>query len=226
MANQESDRKIRLAILISGRGSNMFALRDALSDYDEKAEIILIAADKQCAGITLAQAEDLPCLVVPYHGRPKAEAEAELIDALKSAEVDIIILAGFMRILSADFVAEFDGRIINIHPSLLPHYKGLHTHYRTLDAGDSHHGASVHLVNAELDDGPILLQASIAIHKDDTAKSLAMRLLPLEHWLYCKVITGLVSGELVMTKSGGVWQSPVTVPAELGRVTICPQKPS
>ena len=226
MANQERDIKIKLAILISGRGSNMFALRDALADYADKADIVLIAADKQCAGTTLAHAEELPCLVVPYQGRPKAEAEAELIDALKSAHVDIIILAGFMRILSADFVAEFDGRIINIHPSLLPHYKGLDTHQRVLDAGDSYHGASVHLVNAELDDGPILLQASIAIQSDDSAKSLAMRLLPLEHWLYCKVVTGLVSGEMAMTKSGGVWQSAVTAPEKLGRVTICPQKPS
>ena len=144
-----------------------------------------------------------------------------MITALQDAHADWIILAGFMRILSPEFVQAFAGRIINIHPSLLPLYKGLDTHQRALDNGDSIHGASVHIVTEALDDGPILLQASIAIYDNDNADSLAARLLPVEHWLYQSSIIGLVTGDLSLTQDQALWNKiPEDTPIG-AKVTIC-----
>lgn len=120
--------------------------------------------------------------------KDRAAFEDALHAALIAADPDIICLAGFMRILSADFMAKWDGKMLNIHPSLLPKYRGLHTHQRALDAGDSYHGCTVHEVTAELDGGPILGQARIAIEADDTAESLAAKVLPFEHALYPQVL--------------------------------------
>ena len=214
--------KIKIAILISGRGSNMLALADMMSAFTNLAEICLVAADKECAGISHAQERNLPVSVIPYKGRAKADSEAEMIDALQSAKADWIVLAGFMRILLPEFVDAFAGRIINIHPSLLPLYKGLDTHQRALDNGDDSHGATVHLVTAALDDGPVLLQGAIPIHQTDDANSLAARLLPLEHWLYKACISGLITGDLSMTDGQPLWQSaPVDCPPD-AELTICP----
>ena len=199
----------------------MLALAEALSPYKDVAEIRLIAADKDCAGLEHAKEKGLPTALIPYKGRHKSESEAEMITALQEAQADWVILAGFMRILSPDFVQAFAGRIINIHPSLLPLYKGLDTHQRALDNGDSCHGASVHIVTEVLDDGPILLQASIAINDNDDADSLAARLLPVEHWLYQTSIIALVTGDLSLTQGQALWnKAPQDTPMG-AKLTIC-----
>ena len=199
----------------------MLALAGALSAYQERAEISLIAADKACVGLRHAKARGIPTAFIPYKGRPKADSEAEMIAALQDTKADWIILAGFMRILSAEFVSAFEGRILNIHPSLLPLYKGLDTHQRALDNGDSMHGATVHMVTAELDDGPILLQGAIPIHQTDDANSLAARLLPLEHWLYQSCVIGLITGDLTIPSGQPMWQSMPKNCPEDAKVTIC-----
>lgn len=197
---------MRLAILISGRGSNMLALEEALAPHQDKGHIDLVIADKSCAGLALAKECGLKIGQIDYAGRGKKDAEAELAEMLKTAEIDMILLAGFMRVLSADFVARFEGRIINIHPSLLPKYKGLNTHQRALDAGDSEHGVSVHLVTAGLDEGPLIAQASVPIYPEDDETSLSERLLPAEHALYAMVIINLLKGTLHLTAQGAEWQ--------------------
>ena len=199
----------------------MLALAEALLPYEDIAEISLIAADKDCAGLTHAKEKGLPTALIPYKGRPKSESEAEMITALQDAHADWVILAGFMRILSPAFVQAFAGRIINIHPSLLPLYKGLDTHQRALDNGDSIHGASVHIVTEALDEGPILLQASIAIHDNDNADSLAARLLPVEHWLYQSSIIALVTGDVSLKSGQAIWNIPPEDTPIGAKVTIC-----
>ena len=199
----------------------MLALAEALSAYSDLAEICLVAADKDCDGLRHAQERGLPTRIIPYKGRAKADSEADMIKALQEAKADWVILAGFMRILSAEFVKAFAGRILNIHPSLLPLYKGLDTHQRALDNGDSHHGATVHLVTAALDDGPILLQGAIAIHQNDDANSLAARLLSLEHWLYQSSVTALITGDLSLRLGEAIWhKAPQNCPQN-AKVTIC-----
>lgn len=199
----------------------MLALADALSPYKDIAEISLIAADKDCAGLAHAKGKGLPTALIPYKGRSKSESEAEMITALQAAQADWVILAGFMRILSPVFVKAFAGRIINIHPSLLPLYKGLDTHQRALDNDDSMHGASVHIVTEALDDGPILLQAAIDIDDNDDAESLAARLLPVEHWLYQSSIIALVTGDLSAIKGKAIWnKAPADTPIG-AKLTIC-----
>ena len=212
----------RLAILISGRGSNMLALADVLAPYEkEHGEIVLVAADNSCAGLALAKERGFDSVHVPYQGRQKATSEAELAQLIKDKDVDYILLAGFMRVLSADFVAQFEGRIINIHPSLLPKYKGLNTHNRALAAGDKLHGVSVHLVTAGLDEGPVLAQASISIMADDDENSLAMRLLPVEHELYALVVKGLISGALTLSDGKATWHENPEMRNPLATLTLC-----
>lgn len=212
---------MRFAILISGRGSNMLALADALAPYEEThGQIVLVAADKSCAGLALAKERGINSQHVPYQGRPKAESEAELAALIKDYDVDYILLAGFMRVLSADFVAQFDGRIINIHPSLLPKYKGLDTHQRALSAGDTTHGVSVHLVTAGLDEGPVIAQASIPIMAGDDENSLSTRLLPVEHELYALVVKGLISGALTLSDGKATWHETVEMANPAASLTL------
>lgn len=211
---------MKIAILISGRGSNMLALADELdrgqshdAPLSERGKIVLVAADSSCAGLALAKERGLATAHISYSGRPKQESEAEMAATLNKAGVDVIFLAGFMRVLSAEFVTQFEGRILNIHPSLLPKYKGLDTHQRALDANDSTHGVSVHFVTAGLDEGPLIAQAFIPILGDDTQQTLAARLLPLEHALYGAVMTALLSGELVLHEGHATWhQKPLIAP--------------
>jgi len=176
----------RVAILISGSGSNMEVL---VRDMQAKAyaEPSLVLSNVPGAGgLSKARALDVPATVVDHKDYPgdRAGFEAALIHALETAAPDLICLAGFMRILSGDFVRRYDRRIVNIHPSLLPKYKGLDTHARALAAGDAEAGCSVHIVTAELDDGPILGQARVPIKPGDTADTLAARVLVEEHQLY------------------------------------------
>ena len=177
----------------------MLALHAAIASYHAKAQIVLVASDNDCEGLVAAKQKGLATAFVDYKAQPKAKSEAALATMLKQANVDFILLAGFMQVLSADFVDLFPNQILNIHPSLLPKYKGLNTHQRAIDAGDKTHGASVHIVTAGLDDGPVIEQTSIEILKDDTAESLALRLLPKEHELYGKVVRHLITGTLTIS---------------------------
>lgn len=165
---------------------------------DHPARPVLVVSNKPAAG-GLAKAEGLgiPTAVVSHkdYPRDKPAFEAALQNALVAAAPDVICLAGFMRVLSAEFVAKWDGRILNIHPSLLPKYKGLDTHARALAAGDAIHGCTAHEVTATLDDGPILGQAQIEVLPGDTPDALAARLLPLEHALYPEVLRRFVVGD-------------------------------
>lgn len=186
--------RARVAVLISGRGSNMAALLYAAKAPDCPYEIVLVAAnDPDAPGLALASAEGIATFGHSHKGMKRAEFDA-LIDAeIRKAGAEYVALAGYMRLLSPEFVSQWAGRMLNIHPSLLPKYKGLHTHERALEAGDSHGGCSVHVVTAELDDGPVLAQTPVAILPGDTADSLAARVLIAEHQLYSRTLAAFVS---------------------------------
>ena len=187
----------RVAILISGGGSNMVRLVESMTG-DHPARLGLVGAnDPQAAGLARAHALGVATVAVDHRpfGRDRAAFEAALLAPLLEARPDILCLAGFMRILTADFVARFEGRMLNIHPSLLPAYPGLHTHARAIAAGDAFAGCSVHLVTPKLDDGPILGQARVPVEPGDTADSLAARVLALEHRLYPAVLRRFAVGK-------------------------------
>jgi phosphoribosylglycinamide formyltransferase 1 len=181
--------KSRVGILLSGRGSNMMALVEAAHDYD----VALVASDKpEAAGIAWARERGLATFTQSPKGMPKPQYEAAIDAALVEAGVEVIALAGYMRLLSDAFVARWAGRIINIHPSLLPKYKGLDTHARAIAAGDAVAGCSVHIVTEELDGGAVLGQAEVAILPGDTPDSLAARVLEAEHRLYPHILAEFV----------------------------------
>lgn len=187
----------RVGILISGGGSNMVALaRDMTGDHPGRPRLVL-SNDPGAGGLLKANALKIPTAVVDHRDFPKDRPgfERALQEVLEEARIEIVALAGFMRILTPAFTARWAGRMVNIHPSLLPLYKGLHTHQRALDAGDRVHGCTVHEVTADLDDGPILGQARMAVRPGDTAQSLAERLLPLEHRLYPAVLRRFLAGD-------------------------------
>jgi phosphoribosylglycinamide formyltransferase-1 len=187
----------RVAILISGGGSNMVALANSMVG-DHPARPVLVLSNNPDAG-GLAKARDLgiaTAVVDHLEFVNDRNAFEDVLDTtLERFTPDIICLAGFMRILTSGFTARYSGRMLNIHPSLLPKYKGLHTHARALQAGDVEHGCSVHEVTAALDDGPILGQARLTIGPDDTTDTLAARILPLEHRLYPVVLRRYAAGE-------------------------------
>ena len=180
----------RVGILISGGGSNMVALVKSMTGDHPARPVLVLSNDPEAGGLAKAEALGVPTAVVDHRpfGKDRAGFEAEIDRVLRVAGVEIVCLAGFMRILTPGFTGKWAGRMLNIHPSLLPLYKGLHTHARALEAGDAEHGCTVHEVTAELDGGPILGQARIAIDKSDTPESLAARLLPMEHALYPEVL--------------------------------------
>jgi len=181
----------KIGILLSGRGSNMTALAAAAGDA---YEIALVASDKPAApGLAWAAEQGIATFAHSPRGIPKAEYEAQIDAALRAADVEIVALAGYMRLLSDDFVARWRGRILNIHPSLLPKYKGLDTHARAIAAGDAVAGCSVHIVTEELDGGRILGQAEVPILPGDTPDTLAERVLGAEHRLYPQVLAAFVA---------------------------------
>ncbi len=187
----------RVAILISGGGSNMVALADSMTGDHPARPCLVLSNNAQAGGLEKARARGIATAVVdhrPFAGDRPA-FEAELTAALEQAEPDLICLAGFMRILTSGFVARWQGRMLNIHPSLLPKYRGLDTHARALAAGDAEHGCTVHEVTPELDDGPILGQARLTIAPGDTAETLAARVLVLEHRLYPAVLRNVAAGQ-------------------------------
>jgi phosphoribosylglycinamide formyltransferase 1 len=192
-------RRLKLAILISGRGSNMEALVRAAKSPDYPAEPVLILSNRpEAAGLAFAEAAGIPALAIDHknYGKDREAFERDLDAALHAAGAEIIALAGFMRVLTNWFVSRWEGRMVNIHPSLLPKYKGLDTHQRAIDAGDHEAGCTVHWVSAGVDEGEIIAQARVQILAGDTADTLAARTLPAEHKLYpealkiaCKTIT-------------------------------------
>lgn len=180
----------RVAILISGGGSNMMSLVDSMNGDHPARPSLVLSNDPQAGGLAKAQARGIPVAAVDHRpfGGDRAAFEEKLLEPLLAAQPDIVCLAGFMRVLTGDFVSRFQGRMLNIHPSLLPKYKGLNTHARAIAAGDQEHGCSVHEVTAALDDGPILGQARLKIKPDETAQTLAARVLVWEHRLYPAVL--------------------------------------
>jgi len=179
----------KLGILISGRGSNMMALVEGSRAPASPYQVALVASDQpNAAGLGWAADHGIPTFAQSPKGMAKADYEAAIDTALRNAGVEAIALAGYMRLLSDAFVARWRGRIVNIHPSLLPLYKGLDTHARAIDAGDSHGGCSVHIVTEELDGGEVLGQARVPILPGDTPDALANRVLVEEHRLYPRIV--------------------------------------
>lgn len=182
--------KLRTAIFISGRGSNMQAIVKAAKRKDFPATVSLIISNRSDAkGLEFAKEQSIPFFVVP-HGNfeSKAEFEEAILQILRQFEIELVCLAGFMRLLSPYFISAYQGRILNIHPSMLPLYKGLDTHKRALEAGERYTGCSVHYVIPEMDAGDVILQEKVLIQKDDTAESLAKKTLKKEHIIYPKAI--------------------------------------
>ncbi|MCO8144298.1 phosphoribosylglycinamide formyltransferase [Rhodovulum tesquicola] len=187
----------RVAILISGGGSNMVALAESMVGDHPARPVLVLSNVPGAGGLARAQAMGIPTAVVDHRpfGRDRAAFEAALQAELDRAAPDILCLAGFMRVLTEGFVTAWAGRMLNIHPSLLPKYRGLDTHARAIAAGDTQAGCSVHEVTAELDGGPILGQARVPILPGDTAGTLAARVLPMEHLLYPAVLRRFAEGD-------------------------------
>lgn len=184
-----------LAVLLSGRGSNFLAIYEAIERRDLPARIALVVANEPgAAGLEKARALRLPAVAIPHRDEPsRAAHEAKVLEALRRAEVEWICLAGYMRLLSESFVAEYPRRILNIHPSLLPAFPGLEAQRQAFDYGVRVSGCTVHLVDEELDHGPIVAQRAVAVHDDDTAESLAARILAEEHKLYPEALKRLLT---------------------------------
>ncbi len=193
MTPEQPCRRVRLGVLISGRGSNMEALAKAAARPDYPAEIVLVLSNKaDAAGLVIASDMGIPTLALPHRAyASRSDFDTALDTALRQHGVELIVLAGFMRILTPAFVQSWPGRIINIHPSLLPLYPGLDTHARALAAGDSEAGCTVHLVTEALDDGPALAQARVPVLAGDTPETLAARVLAEEHRIYPEAIARL-----------------------------------
>lgn len=187
---------LRLAVLASGRGSNLQAILDAIAAGKLDAQVVGVFSDKPDAQALQRVPESLRWSRTAKSCGSREGFDATLADAIESSTPDWIVCAGYMRILSPAFIAHFPDRILNIHPSLLPKYKGLHTHQRAIDAGDAEHGASVHLVTAELDAGQVIAQARVPVLPGDDAETLAARVLAVEHPLYLHVLRLLAAGRL------------------------------
>jgi phosphoribosylglycinamide formyltransferase-1 len=187
----------RVAILISGGGSNMVALAESMAGDHPARPVLVLSNDPGAGGLAKAAAMGIATAAVDHRpfGKDRAGFEAELLKPLMEAAPDIVCLAGFMRVLTPGFVNHFAGRMLNIHPSLLPKYPGLHTHQRALDAGDAEAGCTVHEVTPVLDDGPILGQARVPVKAGDTAETLAARVLVQEHRLYPAVLRRFAEGD-------------------------------
>jgi phosphoribosylglycinamide formyltransferase-1 len=193
----EAMARKRVAVLISGRGSNMAALIDAAKEPAYPAEISLVISNvPDAAGLRIAEAAGIAIGVVDHKpfGKDRAAFERALQIMLEKHEIEIVCLAGFMRILTADFVGKWQGRMINIHPALLPQFKGVDTHRRALEAKVKQHGATVHFVVPEMDSGPIILQDAVEVRPDDTEAALAARVLAVEHRIYPQALKMLAEG--------------------------------
>jgi phosphoribosylglycinamide formyltransferase 1 len=199
-----------IVILISGRGSNMEAIVRACASEGWNARIAAVVSNRpDAAGLGFAKERGIATAVVDHKGYSGRDVfDAELARVIEGFEPDVLVLAGFMRILSPNFVQRFAGRMVNVHPSLLPAFAGLHTHRRAIEAGCKVAGATVHFVTAELDHGPIIIQAAVPVLPGDTEATLSARVLSREHVIYPKAVRWLVEGALreeagVVTHAGG-----------------------
>ena len=198
--------RAKVVALVSGRGSNLRNIVERARAGDLPVEVRAVVSDKDDAGaITWARAQGIECATLP----PRAFPDRERYDAALSAlvggyEPDLVLMAGFMRILGPAFVDRFEGRCLNIHPSLLPKYRGLHTHRQVLEAGDREHGASVHFVTRELDGGPVVIQARVPVRDDDDEATLAARVLEQEHRIYPEAVDWFATGRLRF-QDGAAW---------------------
>ena len=207
-----------IVVLVSGRGSNLRAIHEHICSGAVPAEIRAVVSDRpQAAALTWAARQGLTCAALAPSDFPDRESFDEaLADLLTGYDPALVALAGFMRILSPAFVDQFEGRMLNIHPSLLPRHRGLRTHRKVLASGESEHGASVHFVTRELDGGPVVIQARVPVHDGDDEAALAARVLVQEHRIYPRAIDWFVSGRL-QYRGGAAWldgrrlESPVIV---------------
>ena len=192
-----NENKTRLVILISGRGSNMRSIIEAIDAQQIDATVSAVISNRpDAAGLDYAKAQSIATAVVDHKTFSDRDSfDKALAERIDDYKPDFVILAGFMRILTSGFVEHYRNKLINIHPSLLPKFKGLNTHQRAIDAGEKEHGASVHFVTAELDDGPVIMQAKVKILAEDSAESLAVRVLEQEHQLYPAAIQKLVNSK-------------------------------
>ncbi|CUW40765.1 phosphoribosylglycinamide formyltransferase 1 [Magnetospirillum sp. XM-1] len=193
-------KKKKVGVLVSGRGSNLQALLDACADPSFPAEISLVISNVPGVyALERAEKAGVPTLTIPHKGFPSREAfDAEMDKALRAAGIEIVCLAGFMRLLSTPFAEGWRGQMINIHPALLPSFKGLHTHARAIEAGVKLHGCTVHLVTPELDDGPILVQKAVPVLSQDDEDTLAARVLEQEHKAYPEALRLLAEGRVTV----------------------------
>jgi len=198
--------KKRVAVLISGRGSNMAALIEAAKAEDYPAEIVLVVSNRPDAlGLARAREAGIATALVDHRpfGEDREAFDRALDDQLMAHRIDLVCLAGFMRLLTAGFVARWSGHMINIHPALLPQFKGLHTHRRALEAGVKRHGATVHFVGFEMDSGPIIAQDWVPVVEGDTEETLAARVLELEHRIYPQALRLVAEGRASPFSSAG-----------------------
>lgn len=215
----------RLAILISGRGRNFEALAAAVADGRIAADIVGVISNRaDAAGLAFARTQGLPCYVIPHGDYPSRTAfDAALAAQLRALQPDVVALAGFMRILGEPFVREFEGRMLNIHPSLLPRHKGINTHAGALAAGDAEHGATVHYVTPELDGGPLVIQGRFTVNPEDGVESLADRVLEeIELKIYPQAVAWAARGEL-RYEQGAAWLRGRRLDAPLGLADLEPE---
>ena len=195
-----------VVVLLSGTGSNLQALIDSTRTGDSPVRIAAVISNRSDAyGLQRARDAGIDTRALDHKAFEGREAfDSALIELIDAFNPKLVVLAGFMRILSADFVRHYEGRLLNIHPSLLPKYKGMHTHQRALDAGDSEHGCSVHFVTEELDGGPLVVQAVVPVESDDSAQSLAQRVHAQEHRIYPLAVRWFAEGRLILGDQGAL----------------------
>lgn len=200
MSQTTPDAPLGLVVLISGNGSNLQAIMDAIKEQGLRAEVRAVVSNNPDAyGLSRARNDNIAAEVLDHRNFPSREAyDQELQLLIDRYQPDLVVLAGFMRILTEDFVNHYHGRMLNIHPSLLPKYQGLNTHQRVLEAGDNVHGVSVHFVTPELDGGPVILQAEVPVHPGDTPDDLAERVHQQEHVIYPLVIRWFTENRLAL----------------------------
>ncbi|HHJ14752.1 MAG TPA: phosphoribosylglycinamide formyltransferase [Gammaproteobacteria bacterium] len=195
---------LRLVVLISGRGSNLAAILNAIETGTLPAQVVAVVSNRaDAAGLEHAREKYIDTLALDAADYPDRDSyDRALAGLIDRFEPDLVVLAGFMRILTPGFVRHYAGRLINIHPSLLPHFRGLHTHQRVLEAGHEEHGASVHFVTEELDGGPVIAQVRVPVRPGDDPESLAARVLAQEHRLYTRVIRWIAQGRVALRDDG------------------------
>lgn len=199
--------KARIAVLISGSGSNLQSIIDACESDRINANIVGVISNKENAfGLERAKTHNIPSQAIDHtQYASREDFDRALMQAIDALQTDVVILAGFMRILTPAFTEHYLGRLLNIHPSLLPLYPGLHTHQRAIDAGDEIAGASIHFVTAELDGGPVILQSQVTIDDNETSDSLAKKVLQKEHAIYPQAIDWLCSGRVTLSENSALF---------------------